>query len=258
MTTRCAQLILTVRTDDRLCMHFGPVRLERMTSPITPMTCTSALMTRMFLWWRHSVIQIYVITLTHLHTLCGVQKLVFHEVYLLEIPLPHYFMIGWRMVLLKIIRPVMYSSLPIGIKAAHFCTIFEPMVFHIPGFGTFWLHKQVDDSNACFVVRLKGVSFSGCGWSMAMRVFLVGTIVCPSKNTPLVSASAAEATTFFSVWQAARIGTFSLVWACQWVVGDHWDKNHQRCGYGLWEGIGRRNPCHHGGSCRLHGSRWRS
>ena len=104
---------------------------------------------------------------------------------------------------------------------AHVCTIFEPMVFLIPGFRTFLLHKQVNDSNACFAFQLKGFPFSACRWSMTMRVFLVGTIVCPSKNIPLVSASAAEATTFFSVWQAARIGTFSLVWACQWVVGDH-------------------------------------
>ena len=35
--------------------------------------------------------------------------------------------------------------------------IFEPVVFLIPGFGTFWFHKREDDSNAYFSVRLKGV-----------------------------------------------------------------------------------------------------
>ena len=38
---------------------------------------------------------------------------------------------------------------------------------------------------------------SGCGWSMAMRVFLIGTIVCLLSNVLPVSASAAEVTTFF-------------------------------------------------------------
>ena len=41
---------------------------------------------------------------------------------------------------------------------AHFCTIFEPMLFHIPVFGTFWIHKRADNSNACFDVQLKGFS----------------------------------------------------------------------------------------------------
>ena len=79
--------------------------------------------------------------------MCGVQKLVRREV-----------MIGYWIVLRKIIRPVMYSPFPIVIQVARFGTIFEPMVFHIPGFGTFRLNKQADDSNACFAIRLKGVS----------------------------------------------------------------------------------------------------
>ena len=32
------------------------------------------------------------------------------------------------------------------------------MVFNIPGFGMYCLHKQVDDSNNCFAVRLKGAA----------------------------------------------------------------------------------------------------
>ena len=93
---------------------------------------------------------------------------------------------------------------------AHFCTIFEPMVFLIPGFRTFLLHKQVNDSNACFAFQLKGFPFSACRWSMMMRVFLVGTIVFLLSNIPPVSASAAEATTFFSVCKTVRMGPFSF------------------------------------------------
>ena len=64
MTTRCAQLILTVINDDRVCKKFRPVRLESMTGTITPMTCTSAFVTRMFLWWNHRVILICVLRFT--------------------------------------------------------------------------------------------------------------------------------------------------------------------------------------------------
>ena len=68
------------------------------------------------------------------------------------------FMIIWWMVFCKIICPVIYSPFPIGIKVAHFCTILEPMVFHNPWFGMFWLHKQVDDSNASFPVQMEGIA----------------------------------------------------------------------------------------------------
>ena len=115
ITTQCVRSFLTVRNDDRVCTHFGLVLLERMTGLISLMTCTSAFLTRMFLWWRHRVIQICVLRFTHTRTLCGMQKIVCREVYLLEIIVPRYFMIGWWMVLRKIIRPVMYSLFPIGI-----------------------------------------------------------------------------------------------------------------------------------------------
>ena len=52
-----------------------------------------------------------------------------------------------------------------------------------------------------FLSDLRELSFSGCGWYMAMRVCLIGTIVCPFSNIPPVSYSDADAdaTTFFSV-----------------------------------------------------------
>ena len=43
---------------------------------------------------------------------------------------------------------------------------------------------------------LRGLPFSGCGWSMVMRVILIGTIVFLLRNIPPVLASATEATTF--------------------------------------------------------------
>ena len=186
MMTWCVRSILTVGNDERVWTHFGPVRLERMTSLITLMTCTSALVTRTFLWWHHRVIRIFVIRLAHLHTLCGLQKLVCREVYLLEILVPQYFMIGWWVVFCKIIRPVMYSLFPIGVWLAQFFTIFEPMVFHIPGFRTFWLNKQANDSNTYFSFRLKGFPLSGCGWSIVMRVFRIEAIFS-LRNIPPVS-----------------------------------------------------------------------
>ena len=43
-----------------------------------------------------------------------------------------------------------------------------------------------------------------------MGAFLIGNIVCPLSNIPPVSASAAEATTVFSVWKTGRIRQFSF------------------------------------------------
>ena len=58
--------------------------------------------------------------------------------------------------------------------------------------------------------NLGGFPFSGCGWSMAMRVFQVGTIVCVLSNIPPVSSYVAEATILCSVWQTVRMGPFSF------------------------------------------------
>ena len=58
--------------------------------------------------------------------------------------------------------------------------------------------------------NLKGFPFSGCGWSMAMRVFMIGNIFCPLINIPPVSAFVSEATHCFSVWQTVRMGPFSF------------------------------------------------
>ena len=49
MTTPSAQLIITVRNDDRVGTYFGPIRLESMISLISLITCTSASATRTFL-----------------------------------------------------------------------------------------------------------------------------------------------------------------------------------------------------------------
>ena len=61
-----------------------------------------------------------------------------------------------------------------------------------------------------FMSNLRGFPFSGCGLSMAMRVCLIGTIVYPLRNIPPVSTSAAEATTFFSVWNMFRMAPLSF------------------------------------------------
>ena len=83
---------------------------------------------------------------------------------------------------------------------AHFCTIFDPVVFHIPGFGLFRLHKGAGDWNACFDIRLKGVYIF---WLQVVH----GDAL---RNIPTVSASAAETTIFFCVWQTVRMGPFSF------------------------------------------------
>ena len=57
---------------------------------------------------------------------------------------------------------------------------------------------------------LRGLTFSGCWWSMVIMVCLIRNIACMLRNIPRFSASYAEATTFFSVWQTVRTGPFSF------------------------------------------------
>ena len=156
--------------------------------------------------WYESVCS-YQHTLAHF---VACKKLVHHEVYLLEILVPHYFMIGWWMVLRKIIRPIMYSPFPIGSKVAHFGTIFGPMVCHIPGFGTFWLHKQADNSSACFAVQIKGVSI------FSLQVFHGNVGVSDRDHRfsveehPSCFCLCCRGHYIFSVCQTVRIGPFSF------------------------------------------------
>ena len=49
MTTWCARLILTFSNYERVCMHFVPLRLERITIIISPVNFTSVLVTRTFM-----------------------------------------------------------------------------------------------------------------------------------------------------------------------------------------------------------------
>ena len=93
---------------------------------------------------------------------------------------------------------------------AHFGMIFEPMLFHIQLFVMFWLHKQAENSNACFAFRLDGVSIfwlrlvhGNEGVSDRDNFFLF-------RNIPPVSASVAKATKCFSVGQTIRMGPFSF------------------------------------------------
>ena len=70
--------------------------------------------------------------------------------------------------------------------------------------------KELTIPTPVFLPELRRLPFSGYGWSMVMRVCQIGTIACPQRNTPPVVASAAEATTFFSVWRSVRMGLFSF------------------------------------------------
>ena len=55
-----------------------------------------------------------------------------------------------------------------------------------------------------------GLPFSGCGWSMAMMLCLIGSIKSLLSNIPPVSTSAAEVTTFFCVLQMVSMRPLSF------------------------------------------------
>ena len=112
------------------------------------------------------------------------------------------------MVLCKIIRPVMYSLFAIGILVAHFVQFSSQWYFISQDLGRFGFINERTIPTPVFLSYLKGFTFSGCGWSMVMRVFLIGTIICSLRDIPTLSASDAEVTTFLSVWQTVRMGLF--------------------------------------------------
>ena len=39
---------------------------------------------------------------------------------------------------------------------ANLCVVIKPVVYHVPGSGTFWLHERVDDAKSSFDVVLEG------------------------------------------------------------------------------------------------------
>ena len=100
-----------------------------------------------------------------------------------------------------------------------FFTIFEPMVFHIPVFETFWIHKR-GRFQACFSVRLKGVSFF---W---LRVVHEEEGVSDSDHCLSVEEYPScfhlflQSHYIFIVWQTVRIGPFSLGFGV--LVGGGW------------------------------------
>ena len=84
------------------------------------------------------------------------------------------------------------------------------MIYHVPVFGTFWIHKRAENSNAIFLSDLWVFLLSGCGWSMAIRLCRIGTIACPLVNITPISASSSEANYFLSVWKMVRMKPFSF------------------------------------------------
>ena len=68
--------------------------------------------------------------------------------------------------------------------------------------------------------NLRGFPFSGCGWSMATRVYQIMNIAFTLRKTPPVSDSTAEATKFLVFDR--KLGWVCLVLdrVCWWLVGD--------------------------------------
>ena len=46
----------------------------------------------------------------------------------------------------EVIGPVMNAFVPAGAKVLAFDAIFDPMIAHVPGFGSFWFHEGGDDT----------------------------------------------------------------------------------------------------------------
>jgi hypothetical protein len=71
----------------------------------------------------------------------------------------HDFVVCWWEVFGKIVGPVVYSFIPVGSDMLLEDPIFNPMISHVPGFGTFGLHERCDDTEGSRIV-----SFNGGRW----------------------------------------------------------------------------------------------
>ena len=104
------------------------------------------------------------------------------------------------MIFCEIIHPVIYSTFSIGNEVDHFCVVLQPVLSQVPGFvinlERVSFMKQRTVKTTVFLSDLNGLPSSGCGWSIAMRVFRIGTIACTQSNIPPFSTYAAEAITF--------------------------------------------------------------
>jgi hypothetical protein len=58
-----------------------------------------------------------------------------------KILVPHEFMVGWWMMLGKIIGPVAFAGLPYEINLSLLDAVFNPMIPHVPGLGFFRFDK---------------------------------------------------------------------------------------------------------------------
>ena len=74
----------------------------------------------------------------------------------------------------------------------------------------FGLTKDWTMPNPVFLLVLGVFLLSDCGLSMAIRVYHIGTISCPWRKIPPVSASTDEAITCLSVWHMVRMEMFSF------------------------------------------------
>ena len=54
------------------------------------------------------------------------------------------------------------------------------------------------------------IGVGGCGWTISIRVVLMGTAYWPLSNIVLVSASVEDAMTVRMVWDLVRIGLFGV------------------------------------------------
>ena len=93
---------------------------------------------------------------------------------------------------------------------AHFVQYFSQWYFISHYLERFGFMNERMISTPVLLSDLRGFPFSGCGWSMAMRVCLIGNIDCPFRNIPPVSASSAGDTAFFSGWHMFDMEPFSF------------------------------------------------
>ena len=156
------------------------------------------------------MILICVIRLTHPRTLCGLQKLVRHYMYLLEALVFHHFMISWWMVSHKKLSQLCIHRSQYIFRWTILVWSSNQWYFISQDLERFGFMNEQTIPTPVLLSDLRWLPFSGCGRCMEMMVCLIGTIYCQLRNPPPIFCICFWGHNIFSVWQTVRMGPLSF------------------------------------------------
>ena len=114
-------------------------------------------------------------------------------------------MVGWCMMLGKVVRQVRFARLPVDFKLSLCFAALQPMNSHVHWFQLLWLDSIIYDRFHRRVVCLDGMGVRGWGWPILVSICLMNTASFAFKNNAPNSASAANDMTALIIVNVVKI-----------------------------------------------------